>query len=775
MGVKEFFLRSLAKKYGFTDSVEYIEALGKIGSEADVPFPTDLAPMAGRMFTRGVFTQMAIQPNLDGVLPYWAVRQYDPHDAAFIPRMTWVQFNLTHRNWTAVGLPGSTREVVVDPRGWVTPWFEGWSLDAWLDYEGQMLYPSREKECRQRQIENLPLVTTVFDKPDFRFVLETFVTTIDGIESVLVRATVANKTNRTISPALYFSVRPFNPEGASLVKSIEALDDRTLAINGALGVQFHTPPQRIHCSDRRDGDCAFYRSLEPPRTSVKDEAGLATAYAMYPLRLEAGQEQDFVCIATVRPEKITSGKATRLRAFDYYDMRADAKAVWREKLHQGMNLELPDKAMTDQFYLCKSHLMLADDGDSITPGPMTYHHYWFRDSAYMITALDRMGLHIDARRKLMDYPHRQLSDGFFQSQPGEWDSAGQAIWTLVEHFRITGDRPFLEKMFVPLVRGGQWIVRTRKKQTTEPAKGLLPPGFSAEHLGPNDFYYWDDFWGLAGLRDVSRAGEVLGKRDTWVTFEREAEAFLEDIRTSLQHVERRLGIAAMPAGPYRRLDCGIIGSIAALYPLRLLDPFDPLITNSLEALHDGCMFENGFFSQMIHAGINMYLTLHIAHCHLLRRETRAWPLIKYVLGKATSVGTWPEAIHPATGGGCMGDGMHLWAAADWLLTLRDLLLFEDGDRLVLTPAPLYDWFEWGNHFEVNDAPTHFGMVSFRVEGREGDVVLNVDAAWRQAPLKIEWNLPFPIGEALVDGKPVNVNDTRILVPGGTREVRVKRV
>ena len=34
--------------------------------------------------------------------------------------------------------------------------------------------------------------------------------------------------------------------------------------------------------------------------------------------------------------------------------------------------------------------------------------------------------------------------------------------------------------------------------------GLLPAGFSAEHLGPNDYYYWDDFWGLAGLIAAAR-------------------------------------------------------------------------------------------------------------------------------------------------------------------------------------------------------------------------------------------------------------------------------
>jgi hypothetical protein len=34
--------------------------------------------------------------------------------------------------------------------------------------------------------------------------------------------------------------------------------------------------------------------------------------------------------------------------------------------------------------------------------------------------------------------------------------------------------------------------------------GLLPAGFSAEHLGPNDYYFWDDFWSVSGLFSASK-------------------------------------------------------------------------------------------------------------------------------------------------------------------------------------------------------------------------------------------------------------------------------
>lgn len=776
MSVKESLVRWLAKKYKMADSYDFIDSMGKVGTESDVPMPTDLLPMAARMFTRGLYTQMSVQPNLDWVLPYWLVRQCDPADDSFVPRMTWSQFNLTHRNWTAVGEPGSDREVVIDPRGWVTPWFEGWSVDFWVELGGEVLFPSHESTCKQKHIENIPLVKTSFAKDDFLLELEAFVATASRLERVMMRARISNRTGETINPRLFVSVRPFNPEGASLVKSISTLDENTLSINGSLGLQFAQTPNRIFCSNGRNGDCAFFLNEEKPVSASECPAGLATAYAVFPLTIEPKQSAEVIASATVRPEKPNVKKTKNMRRYDYEDGRADVQAVWREKLQRGMSIDLPDKALTSSFDLCKSHLMLADDGDCITPGPMTYHHYWFRDSAYMVTALDRLGLHDRAEQKLLSYPKRQNSDGFFLSQPGEWDSAGQAIWTLAEHYRITKDRRFLEKMYESMEKGADWVVRTRKKASAAgPAKGLLPAGFSAEHFGPNDIYYWDNFWGLAGLRAVTELAEELSLRNDLLKYERESDRYLADILASLSAVEKRLGKPTIPAGPFRRFDSGAIGSVASLYPLRLLDPFDPLVENTLEMLHENCMWENGFFQQMIHSGINCYLTLHIAHCHVFRRETRAWPLIKYILALSTSTGTWPEAIHPKTLGGCMGDGMHMWAAADWLLILRDLLLFEDGENLVITPAPLENWFAWGGRVEVRNAPTYFGPVSYTIEGHEAEVKLNLDADWRKTPLKIEFNLPFYAEVAEVDGRQTNVNDTRLFVPGGARRIRVRRV
>ena len=57
--------------------------------------------------------------------------------------------NLTHRNWTAVGLPSSSDYPIVDPRGLVTPFYDSWSIDSWILTSKEDLIPSKSASCIQ--------------------------------------------------------------------------------------------------------------------------------------------------------------------------------------------------------------------------------------------------------------------------------------------------------------------------------------------------------------------------------------------------------------------------------------------------------------------------------------------------------------------------------------------------------------------------------------------------------------------------------------------------
>ena len=91
--------------------------------------------------------------------------------------------------------------------------------------------------------------------------------------------------------------------------------------------------------------------------------------------------------------------------------------------------------------------------------------------------------------------------------------------------------------------------------------------------------------------------------DEAIYFEGQSHALLESIDQSLKRAEERLERLAMPASPYRRLDTGAIGSLAASYPLRLFKQNDPRILDTADYLMKNCLVHGGFFHDITHSGI----------------------------------------------------------------------------------------------------------------------------------------------------------------------------
>lgn len=108
---------------------------------------------------------------------------------------------------------------------------------------------------------------------------------------------------------------------------------------------------------------------------------------------------------------------------------------------------------------------------------------------------------------------------------------------------------------------------------------------------------------------------------------------------------------------------------------------------------------------------------------------------------ASPTGQWPEAIHPHTLGGCMGDGQHVWAAAEWLLMQRNCLVREEGDRLILASGVPRQWLHLGDRVALGPAPTAFGPVSLVIETRRDRIAVSWQAQWRRAPACVEVRLP----------------------------------
>jgi hypothetical protein len=217
--------------------------------------------------------------------------------------------------------------------------------------------------------------------------------------------------------------------------------------------------------------------------------------------------------------------------------------------------------------------------------------------------------------------------------------------------------------------------------------------------------------------------------DGAIYFEKESRVLLESINQSLKKVEVRLKRPAMPASPYRRLDSGAIGSLAAGYPLRVFDENDPRILDTADFLMKNCLVQGGLFHDMTHSGINPYLTLHLSQVFLRAGDPRYFNLMTAVAKLASPTGQWPESVHPRTGGGCMGDGQHVWAAAEWVLMIRNCFVREEGNRLILCSGIPRVWLDKNEMIAFGPAPTSFGDIQISIKPQKQSVLVEWRGEW----------------------------------------------
>jgi hypothetical protein len=735
MGFRAWALRQAMGRLRITDDiVRHLTTFQRLGETVEVQLPSELLPVGARTLFRAVRTRGAAQLGVDWVWPYWLERQLDPRSPAFVPRGHLpVTTNMTARNWTGIAPPRSAHTAIVDPRGLMTPWFDGWSLDWWVGTDTGWHLPSRSEGVRQRLVGATPVVETVLEVEGGEVAHRAYAV---GHDDPLVVVELISRASAPVTLAL--AIRPYNPEGLAVIERIE-MHDLTVTVDGRPALLLPAAPLAMAASNFHDGDSALAvmagRTSDRLPAGLRCEAGLAQAAFLFPL----GPGAELRAAVPLEPQRRTRrSRLVRQRVGQAPHVTGslpgadDAARDWRDDTERPVRLHLPPGRLADAVEANRRYLLVFHDGDDVTPGPFTYHRFWFRDAAYILAAMDRYGFHSEAAQVLCSYVRRQHLDGFYFSQRQEWDSNGAALSSLAEHWRLTRDTSCVDAPSV--LKAVRWIERKRntgRRRDDASLKGLMPASISAEHLGPFDYFYWDDFWSLRGLVDGALLLRLMGFDEEAAEAGRWAEGLRADLAASMALVAKRLGTDAIPAGPRRRIDPAVIGSLVACSPLRLLPPTHPGIAATAEAVRDRFCIGPAFFQAISHTGLGTYLTLQLAAVELEAGDRRALSRLEWLVDAATPTFTWPEAIHPQLGGGCMGDGHHGWAAADLLSLVRNLLVrdvgTDDSPSLALCTMLPEEWV--GEDVEVHNAPTHAGSLSFTLRWEGGRPVLR----WELSP------------------------------------------
>ena len=673
----KFLLRRAAATHGVLDPLTILARIRRFSQPSDIQEPIELIRTGIERHAQGLVNVKAIQTNMDWVWPYWIERQFRPDDPSFVPRgFTLTHMNLTHRDWTAVSMPDAALYPLVDPRHMVTPLFGGWSYEFWLRARnGKRLAPSKLAKAEQRQeVGEHQAVITRLHNDAGTLEIRTWMEDENGVKVLHSRA----DAHIPGGGELVFSIRPYNVEGVQFVEQISMEGQQTLLVNKETRVELDSPPQDMQFSDYANGD-VYYRLGLPKNGLTGDcKVGMATVAALYNTDLDGRTTLRVRVPLDVEAKKIHLKQAP-----------AEYK-TWPQAMRDVPKLQVPDERMMQVYRDCVVSLIQLSAYE-IYPGPLTYRRFWFRDAALMLHGMLAANLTARARRAIDGFFSRQKADGYFHSQEGEWDSNGQVLWIMHRYGELSGEG-------VP----EGW------------RKGLLPVGFSAEHFGSTDYYYWDDFWAVGGLFGASAMLEEWGDPERARRYRIEGEGFLHDIQRSLGAIGPERGHdGAMPTGPYRRMDAAAVGALVCDWPLHLFAPGSDRVLKTCDFLFRKCFYKDALFHDLSHAGLNIYLTLAIGQSLLRMGDRRHERIVRSTRDLASPTGHWAEAMHPRTFCGSMGDGQHGWASSEFVLMTRSLFVREEGDSLVLLGGVLPEWIKQGSEIGFGPTPTRWGRVSVR--------------------------------------------------------------
>ena len=70
----------------------------------------------------------------------------------------------------------------------------------------------------------------------------------------------------------------------------------------------------------------------------------------------------------------------------------------------------------------------------------------------------------------------------------------------------------------------------------------------------------------------------------------------------------------------------------------------------------------------------------------------------------------------------MGDGQHVWAAAEWVMVMRNMFVREEADRLLVGSGIPAHWLTEGKKMSFGPTLTKWGKVSVAIEPQDSETV-----------------------------------------------------
>lgn len=505
--------------------------------------------------------------------------------------------------------------------------------------------------------------------------------------------------------------------------------------------------------------------------------------------------------------------AMECSAEEFENRLGEASAFWNHLLNEGMSINVPEQRVNDAYraWLAYTFLNVDKIGDRYEPhdGSGFYEAIFGISAAKYCNALGVMGYPDEARTYLDSLATLISPEGLFFQRFGFVDT-GTLLLVMDQHYQLTGDEPWLRKVAPMMIRMCDWIINKRNEARTAKEKESICYGLIVSNVGTDnpvaEYSYVTDASLCVGMEAAARSLLAVGMTSDVARIQEESDAYRQDIERSMQRsVTEHDGMKILPLMPETHMflkraayvpggkeiaDPGqgytghgyysLFGSI--LLETKFLPASHEcfrLISDLLER-RDGLLMGMCAFGEL--GGIDHAFTYGYWMNCLERNEVERvlsgfYGSMSYGMSRRTWAGV--ELTNIFTGANSL-TLPHLRSGTQQLRLLRNMLVREEGDRLILAQAVPQHWLTDGEQVAVLDAPTQFGKVSYTIDSHvaRGSIIVMLDPPVRTPPKTIVLFLRHPEGARIksvsVDGRPSHqFRDGAITLDGIVQSVQIE--
>ena len=637
-----------------------------------------------------------------------------------------------------LGVPESHEgfKTIVEPGNSFSPGVGTYGVSTWVAAGGQLYAPEQMSldALRWSYLEgHIPVLVSQWQAGAVEVTSRLFTDGDAGMSDIkdYLAVELHNPTDQTVELTFYLVVRSFGAAGGPVRRL--GWENGRVVVNGGPVIYPYTPPSAFgalsYAESGRDISVSLRAGEMPNATSVSDDSTWASGALAYAVTLPPGatQQYDFVCHVHANNGKLKwlqlPGLSTSLDA-----VQAACVARWKADLP--IELNVPDTRFRDALLIQRAHMAMFTVDAEPRIAPVSYPLWWLRDGAYVVNAQDKGGYHQLTERAVKRVADRDAFGGF----GAEGDGPSEGIWILSEHYLMTRSLDFLREVWPHIERKADLLITMlhtdvpikRHSDMRTPQNALAPdsdlmclPTDDGLIMGRMDGHFpivWINSYAYLGLTRAALCAEALGLDGS--RFAREAETLRATLVRRAPELfgknDRDPNSAFWPTGWATRDNEDVRRGFEDFWqnvrcPNGVYTP-EPMWT----------YFEAGQAHNYMLLGqreravqtMEHFLSNHIApglytysegnsdeNSSLQWQRTRGWDQIRYVTP-------------------------HGWTAAELFLFLRDALLREDGNRLVLGSGVPEAWMQ--EAFSVRGLPTHFGAVSYSYDPASKSIQVSVE-------------------------------------------------